>query len=233
MVLQTETVPITEGDAQIRGHLKDAFVPCLLAALTTALDDYKYIPETLAPTPIEDRIAALFDTTGGFSEEQTAQGRELAFEGLKELRKRQKEGTLKPYVHDAAHEEMVKRCVLWLTGGKAGEDYVPLCIEELAPFGEDLRAPAWKAEVPGVKVENEPPVAEINDTQGVVIIGSGMSGILAAIRMKQAGVPFVVLEKNSDVGGTESICVSRVTISPHAHPFWLTVARERLPRRPR
>jgi 4-hydroxyacetophenone monooxygenase len=29
-----------------------------------------------------------------------------------------------------------------------------------------------------------------------------MSGILAAIRMKQAGVPFVIIEKNADVGGT-------------------------------
>ena len=34
------------------------------------------------------------------------------------------------------------------------------------------------------------------------IIGAGMSGILAAIRLKQAGVPFVILEKNHDVGGT-------------------------------
>jgi cation diffusion facilitator CzcD-associated flavoprotein CzcO len=36
----------------------------------------------------------------------------------------------------------------------------------------------------------------------VIIIGGGMSGLLAAIRMKQAGVEFVVLEKSSDVGGT-------------------------------
>ncbi|MES2097621.1 MAG: NAD(P)/FAD-dependent oxidoreductase [Pseudomonadota bacterium] len=35
-----------------------------------------------------------------------------------------------------------------------------------------------------------------------IIIGAGMSGLLAAIRMKQAGVDFVVLEKSDDVGGT-------------------------------
>ena len=29
-----------------------------------------------------------------------------------------------------------------------------------------------------------------------------MSGILAGIRLKQAGVPFVIIEKNADVGGT-------------------------------
>jgi cation diffusion facilitator CzcD-associated flavoprotein CzcO len=36
----------------------------------------------------------------------------------------------------------------------------------------------------------------------VIIVGAGMSGLLAAIRMKQAGVDFAVLEKSADVGGT-------------------------------
>ena len=36
----------------------------------------------------------------------------------------------------------------------------------------------------------------------VIIIGAGMSGLLAAIRMKQAGADFVVLEKSLEVGGT-------------------------------
>lgn len=36
----------------------------------------------------------------------------------------------------------------------------------------------------------------------VVVIGAGVAGICAAIRMKKAGVPFVVIEKNDEVGGT-------------------------------
>jgi len=39
------------------------------------------------------------------------------------------------------------------------------------------------------------------ETQAI-IIGAGMSGLLAAIRMKQAGVDFAVLEKSPEVGGT-------------------------------
>jgi cation diffusion facilitator CzcD-associated flavoprotein CzcO len=39
------------------------------------------------------------------------------------------------------------------------------------------------------------------ETQAI-IIGAGMSGLLAAIRMKQAGIDFVVLEKSLEVGGT-------------------------------
>ena len=36
----------------------------------------------------------------------------------------------------------------------------------------------------------------------VVVIGAGMSGLLAAIRLEEAGIPYVVLEKNESVGGT-------------------------------
>ena len=44
-------------------------------------------------------------------------------------------------------------------------------------------------------------MTEPAETQ-VVIIGAGMSGLLAAIRMKQAGVDFALLEKSGDLGGT-------------------------------
>ena len=36
----------------------------------------------------------------------------------------------------------------------------------------------------------------------VAVIGTGLSGLNAAAQLKRAGIPFVVIEKNSDVGGT-------------------------------
>ena len=75
-----------------------------------------------------------------------------------------------------------------MTGTPAADDYLPLLIEEFADEGQDPRAPDWRMD-PKTKFS-------------AVIVGAGMSGILAAIRMKQAGVPFVVIEKNADVGGT-------------------------------
>ncbi|PSR58873.1 FAD-dependent oxidoreductase [Nocardia nova] len=36
----------------------------------------------------------------------------------------------------------------------------------------------------------------------VVVIGCGMSGLLTAIRLREAGFPFVVIEKNEGPGGT-------------------------------
>ena len=36
----------------------------------------------------------------------------------------------------------------------------------------------------------------------VGIIGAGLGGLCAAIRLEQAGIPYTVFEKNPDVGGT-------------------------------
>jgi hypothetical protein len=68
---------------------------------------------------------------------------------------------------------------------------MPLLEEEFSAFGEDLRAPRWH------KSEVAPDVPF-----SVAIIGAGMSGLLAAYRLQQVGVDFVVIEKNDDVGGT-------------------------------
>lgn len=35
----------------------------------------------------------------------------------------------------------------------------------------------------------------------VVVIGAGISGLIAGVRLREAGVPFVILERNDDVGG--------------------------------
>jgi 4-hydroxyacetophenone monooxygenase len=52
--------------------------------------------------------------------------------------------------------------------------------------------------------------AEIDDDEAsgkypdVLILGAGGSGLLAAVRMKQAGIPFTIVEKTGEVGGTWS-----------------------------
>ena len=55
---------------------------------------------------------------------------------------------------------------------------------------------------PGLIEWTEPPAAEAVEEFSVVVIGAGMGGLNAAVQLKQAGIPFTVLEKNSGVGGT-------------------------------
>ena len=56
----------------------------------------------------------------------------------------------------------------------------------------------------------------------VAIVGAGMSGIVAAIRLKQANVPFTIIEKNSDIGGTwweNTYPGARVDIANHMYSY--------------
>jgi 4-hydroxyacetophenone monooxygenase len=72
----------------------------------------------------------------------------------------------------------------------ADED-MGLWIEELAldPWARGLE---WKT----------PPPPEGLEAFEVVVIGGGLGGLNAAIQLKRAGIPFTVIEKNPDVGGT-------------------------------
>ena len=171
------TQPITASDASIRAALDDAFLPALLPALAQATGDYTILRDDLRPPGVAPGIPQ-----GGMSPGQQAAAREVAFAAIRKLRDEGPGGESLPL------PEAVRRISAWMTGSAASDDYIPLLLEELAPEGEDPRAPGWR----------KPPETPFS----VAIIGAGMSGILAAIRLRQAGVPFVILEKNADVGGT-------------------------------
>lgn len=67
-----------------------------------------------------------------------------------------------------------------------------MMLEEMELDGVDQRSDAWGDEVP----------RELRTAHKVLVIGGGMSGLLAAYRLQEAGIPFVVIEKNASVGGT-------------------------------
>ncbi len=56
----------------------------------------------------------------------------------------------------------------------------------------------------------------------VVIVGAGMSGVLAGIRLGQAGIPYTIIEKNPGVGGTwyeNRFPGSRVDVGNHFYCY--------------
>ena len=176
MAISRATEPITADDEAIRKALEDAILPALLPALAQATGDFSLLRDDLHP------VMAMGDVQGGLTEEQQETARALALDALKTLRDGGATAEQRPV------EDDVRRISQWITSSPASDDYVRLCIEELAVSGQDARAPTWHA---GEGVDFR-----------VAIIGAGMSGILAGIRLKQAGVPFVIIEKNADVGGT-------------------------------
>ena len=56
----------------------------------------------------------------------------------------------------------------------------------------------------------------------VVVIGCGQSGLLAGIRLQEAGIPFTIVEKNAGVGGTwweNSYPGARVDVGNHFYCY--------------
>src|SRR3954466_16332716 len=172
--------PITETDDEIRRALEDAEIPPLLPALAYVTGDMSLLRDDLRPDPL---LIAM--PQGGLTDEQLTTARELALETLVRYR----DGGCQPA--PVPSDEDILRIMEYAVGGAEMRDYLPLLEEELAARGEDRRAPGWsKAEVaPDVDFK-------------VLIIGAGMSGLLTAHRLHQAGVDFVIVDKNEDVGGT-------------------------------
>ena len=166
---------------EIRGLVADADVPSLLAALAHATGDLALVPAELWLNP-----DLALQPDGGWDAEQVERARELAVSGLRRLAA-SKAGS------DGGDDALVAPLIDWLCGAELDADYRTMLAEELSVTG-DLRAPR------PIAAPQWPPEAQSD--HAVAVIGAGMSGILAAHRLSQAGVDCVVLDKNGDVGGT-------------------------------
>ena len=88
--------------------------------------------------------------------------------------------------------DFLRRIMSASVGTSLPPEYVPLFIEELGLNGGDARALRWR---------RDPASLNLSDFK-VIVVGAGLSGICAGMRLKQAGIPFVILERNETVGGT-------------------------------
>jgi 4-hydroxyacetophenone monooxygenase len=87
--------------------------------------------------------------------------------------------------------ELLKDMLSIAAGEPLGDEYLRMMSEELAPPPEE--APLFDAAASALGAP-----ADFR----VLIIGAGMSGLCAAVRLAQAGVNFSIVEKNATVGGT-------------------------------
>ena len=177
---QIEPEPIDASDDEIRAALTDAAVPPLLAAVAHLTGDLSIIRDELTPD-----LAKILEPDAGYTPEQIALARSLAADAL--IRHRDAGSPSAPPLSDGDERRLVE----FVSGTTIADADLPLYEAELAIDGQDLRRPAWQ-------VDDIAPGA----TFSVGIIGAGMSGIIAAHRLRQAGVDVTILEKNEDVGGT-------------------------------
>ena len=172
-------MPFTDSDAEIAAALEDVSVPALLLSCVHMSGDAALLDGPLKP-------AGLFlnEVQGYMSESDKAAARALAFDIIRDYRDR---GCPEPTPVDAA---LLKRMMDWLVCEDVAAEYVPMMLEEMELDGRDQR---------------DAPLTSTPGDRGrfpVVVIGAGQSGLLAAIRLEQAGIPYTVIEKNPGVGGT-------------------------------
>lgn len=125
------------------------------------------------------------DSSGQIPDEQAAELRAGALKAIKAWRDA---GCPEPYRPSDAE---LQRMIAFLVGMDLGQRYLPVVKEEMAYDG-DTRRYRWPREVAQAEKDAAP----------VLIIGGGMSGLLLAFRLGQAGIPAHVIEKNQGVGGT-------------------------------
>ena len=171
--------PIKASDEALKKALEEAHMPSLVLALVHLTGDMDLLRGDIRPQMV------FLSPEDGLTDEQRERVRARALEVLV----RHRDDPQSFYMpSDAELREMLG----FLVGDQVPDDYVDFLTSELSLHGEDPYAQP--------KIEVVPAAARKNFK--VLIIGAGMSGLLSAKRLKDAGIDFEVVEKNSDVGGT-------------------------------
>ena len=160
--------------------LRDAHIPSLMMALVHLTGSASHLADDRKPT-----YDFFGDGQGNIKPETQEQIREAVKKAYLDCAKG------KPLPPPPSNET-IRRMMDFIAGAQIPERYVPFLKEELGIAVEDTRVPRW--DTPQLKIA----AARMK----VVVIGAGLSGIVSGIRLQQAGVPFEIIEKNADVGGT-------------------------------
>src|SRR5246127_3457579 len=189
--------PFTTSTAEIAAALDDVSIPTLLLSLVHMTGDPRFIRE------FKQMGIFLNEVQGFMSEEDKARARAAALPVITEYRE---QGCPEP---KPLSPELIREMMDWAACEHVPDDYRALASEELDHEGTDPRRPAplptgHAAEVP------------------VLVVGCGESGILAGVRLRQAGIPFTIVEKNAGPGGTwweNSYPGARVDVANHFYCY--------------
>lgn len=90
-------------------------------------------------------------------------------------------------------EALLHRMMSVAVGAAVPDEYLPMMLQQVAlRDNKDGADVTWRGAAPLERLKSF----------HVAIIGGGMSGIGMGIKLKQAGIPFTIFEKNTNVGGT-------------------------------
>lgn len=189
--------PFTTSTPEIAAALEDVSVPTLLLSLVHITGDPRFIRD------YKQMGIFLNEVQGFMSEEDKARARSEAVSVIAEYRDR---GCPEP---QPLSPELITEMMDWAACEHVPDDYLSLVSEELDLDGIDPRRPAA---LPAERAADLP----------VLVVGCGESGILAGVRLKQANIPFLIVEKNAGPGGTwweNSYPGARVDVANHFYCY--------------
>jgi 4-hydroxyacetophenone monooxygenase len=162
-------------DAALVEAVRCANLPTLMLVLVHLTGDAQLLRGEIRP-----KRASPQQPDGGLSDAQVLEVQERALRVLRAFRDGNGVLPAPPSV------ELIAEMMSFSLGQEIAPEYVPMMLEDMTLASS--AAPSA-------------PLASPCDFH-VLVIGAGMSGLLAAIQLQQAGVRYTLVEKNADVGGT-------------------------------
>ncbi|MFQ3315388.1 MAG: 4-hydroxyacetophenone monooxygenase [Candidatus Poriferisodalaceae bacterium] len=170
-----EPMPNRDEEKIFEEAINVANIPTLLMVIVQLTGELHWLDAPYAPA----RAAGLGDNdTGGLSEEHQIEVREAALEAILAWR----DG--RPLALAAPDEELIVRMLSVAMAEPVPEEYGQFTAAQLGQ----------------VKFLDRDPI-ETPEGFKVLVIGAGVSGLCAAINLKQLGVDYQVIERNATVGG--------------------------------
>ncbi len=165
-----------QGEAQrFAEAIATANIPTLLMVLVQLTGELHWLED---PYQIARARGMNDNDTGGLPETLQTKVRQAALEAILAWRAGRPVALPEPSV------ELRRKMLAWAVAEEVPTEYDPIIAADL---------PLAEHEV----VEKLP----VPDGFKVLIIGAGVSGLCAAIKLQQAGVPFTILEKSTTLGG--------------------------------
>ena len=179
---------ISESDETIARYLRELNTGALIMSTVHMTGDTSILQELHSPHATDVVAAGTRSSEtleGGYTREEIERVQAHAREAIAIYRE-----------HDctpaALSNTTLDAMYRYMCGHAIDDTYLAFIKEEIALDGIDHRV-----------LELDDPVIKARAGRfPVVIIGAGMGGVLAAIRLRQAGIPCTVIEKNPGIGGT-------------------------------
>lgn len=165
---------------ELESALRDAHIPVLMAALVHITGNASHLSNDLRP-----KYGRVRDDQGGLSDADQQRIRQMALEVLS----KHFAGAPLPPQPDMS---VIRQTMEFVASSDIPEKYVALLAEQMELDAGDATLANSSA----------PHLGQSGSKMRGLIVGAGMSGLLMAIKLKQAGVEFQVIEKNAGVGGT-------------------------------